>query len=156
MISKSTEYALRAVICLARSDERQNVGQIAELTRVPSRYLAKLLQRLVHAGLVESTRGRSGGFKLVGEPGSLTILEIVNAVDPVQRISCCPLDLPEHKDCLCALHQRMDDAMASVENAFRQSTLAEILDVPGPQRPLGAPFRDRATEIGRASCRERV
>ena len=142
MISKSTEYALRAVICLARSDERLNVGQIAELTKVPSRYLAKVLQRLVHAGLVESARGRSGGFVLRGEPKDLTILEIIGAVDPFKRISSCPLGLPEHADCLCALHQRMDDAMAAVETAFRQSTLADILENPGPQWPLGAPSRN--------------
>jgi Rrf2 family nitric oxide-sensitive transcriptional repressor len=142
MISKSTEYALRAVICLARSDERLNVGQIAGLTQVPSRYLAKILQRLVHVGLVQSTRGRSGGFALVGQPKDITILEVVSAVDPIKRISCCPLDLPEHKECLCALHQRMDDALASVETAFRNSTLADILVNPGPQWPLGGPERN--------------
>ena len=142
MISKSTEYALRAVICLARSEERLNVGQVAELTKVPSRYLAKVLQRLVHAGLVKSTRGRSGGFTLATEPNEMTILQVVSAVDPIKRISCCPLDLPEHKDCLCALHQRMDDALASVEAAFQKSTLADVLANPGPQWPLGAPARD--------------
>ena len=145
MISKSTEYALRAVVCLARSDERLNVGQIAELTQVPSRYLAKILQRLVHAGLVKSVRGRTGGFALASQSDGMTILEVVNAVDPIKRISCCPLDLPEHKDCLCALHQRMDDALASVEKAFEQSTLAEILKNPGPQWPLGAPSRNPGT-----------
>jgi Rrf2 family protein len=142
MISKSTEYALRAVICLARNEERLNVGQVAELTKVPSRYLAKVLQRLVHAGLVNSTRGRSGGFELATEPNEMTILQVVSAVDPIKRISCCPLDLPEHKDCLCALHQRMDDALASVEAAFQKSTLADVLANPGPQWPLGAPARD--------------
>lgn len=142
MISKSTEYALRAVICLARSEERLNVGQIAELTKVPSRYLAKILQRLVHSGLVKSTRGRSGGFMLATEPADITILRVVTAVDPIKRISACPLDLPEHKECLCALHQRMDDALASVEVAFEKSTLADILADPGPQWPLGSPGRN--------------
>ena len=85
MISKSTEYALRAVICLARSEERLNVGQVAELTKVPSRYLAKVLQRLVHAGLVNSTRGRSGGFELATAPNEMTILQVVSEPRKLRR-----------------------------------------------------------------------
>ncbi|RKZ14795.1 transcriptional regulator [bacterium] len=141
MISKSTEYALRAVLCLARSDGRVNVGQVAELTHVPSRYLAKVLQGLVRAGLVNSTRGRTGGFVLARDPATVTILEVVNAVDPLERICECPLGLEEHKDKLCALHQRLDDAIGEVEEAFRGSTLADILANPGPGWPLGAPER---------------
>jgi len=137
MISKSTEYALRAMTCLARSDGRVSVTAMAEVTQVPSRYLAKVMQGLVHAGLVESTRGRTGGFVLARAPGQTTILEIVNAVDPIERICRCPLDLPEHADRLCGLHQRMDDALAHVEEAFHGCTLGDILADPGPSWPLG-------------------
>jgi Rrf2 family protein len=139
MLSRSTEYALRAMACVARADRRISVGEIAEVTQVPPRYLAKVMQGLARAGLVSSTRGRTGGFVLGKPPEELTILEVVAAVDPIQRICKCPLDLPEHADQLCALHSRVDDALAHVEMAFQRSTLADILADPGPQWPLGDP-----------------
>jgi Rrf2 family protein len=142
MISKTTEYALRAMVCLARSQGRLNVGQIAELTQVPSRYLAKVMQGLVRSGLIESTRGRTGGFAMARSASKTTVLEVVNAVDPIERIHECPLDLAEHEDCLCGLHQRLDDAIAKVESAFASSTLEDLLEHPGPQWPLGAPRTD--------------
>jgi Rrf2 family protein len=146
MISKSTEYALRAMVCVARSERRINVGEIAELTQVPSRYLAKVMQGLARAGLVTSMRGRTGGFVLAKAPAELTILEIVNAVDPIERICKCPLDLPEHEDQLCALHRRVDDALAHVEGAFERSTLGDVLADPGPQWPLGNPVNGATHE----------
>ena len=139
MLSRSTEYALRAMVCVARADRRISVGEIAELTQVPSRYLAKVMQGLARSGLVASTRGRTGGFVLARGPEKISILEVVSAVDPIERICKCPLDLPEHKDQLCALHSRIDDALAHVEKAFQRSTLADILADPGPHWPLGDP-----------------
>jgi Rrf2 family protein len=146
MSSKSTEYALRAMVCVARSGRRISVGEIAELTQVPSRYLAKVMQGLAHSGLVVSTRGRTGGFVLAKTPAEVTILEIVNAVDPIERICKCPLDLPEHADRLCALHSRVDDALAHVESAFKRSTLGDVLADPGPQWPLGDPMNGAGHE----------
>jgi Rrf2 family protein len=139
MLSRSTEYALRAMACVARVDRCISVGEIAEATQVPSRYLAKVMQGLGRAGLVKSTRGRTGGFVLAQDPSEVSILAIVAAVDPIQRICKCPLDLPEHADQLCSLHSRIDDALAHVEKAFERSTLADILADPGPQWPLGDP-----------------
>lgn len=60
-------------------------------------------------------------------PAKLTILDVVNAVEPVQRIRQCPLGLEAHGARLCPLHKRLDNALATVEAAFRQTTLAEIL-----------------------------
>ena len=128
MLSRSTEYALRAMTCVARADRRISVGEIAEATQVPARYLAKVMQGLGRAGLVNSTRGRTGGFVLARTPAEVSILEIVAAVDPIERI--CKL---------CALHSRVDDALAHVEKAFQRSTLADVLADPGPHWPLGDP-----------------
>ena len=62
--------------------------------------------------------------------------EVVNAVEPIRRITTCPLGLPSHGVNLCPLHRRMDDAMGTVEAAFRASTLAEILAEPTTSKPL--------------------
>ena len=75
---------------------------------------------------------------LVSDPDKLTILDVVSAVDPLQRIKSCPLGLREHGVKLCALHRRLDNAMESVEEAFRNSTLADVLADPNPSVPLGS------------------
>jgi DNA-binding IscR family transcriptional regulator len=72
----------------------------------------------------------------VKSPAELTILEVVNAVEPIGRIRECPLGLRSHGVRLCPLHKRLDDAVAMVEAAFRDTTLAEVLNEPSPSVPL--------------------
>src|SRR5918998_6823233 len=97
MFSQTVEYALRAVVHLAGAAPRaQTTEEIARTTRVPQAYLSKVLQGLVQAGIVRSQRGIGGGMTLARPPAELTILEVVNAVDPIQRIRTCPLDLSAH------------------------------------------------------------
>ena len=57
-------------------------------------------------------------------------------VDPIKRIRQCPLGLAAHGMRLCPLHKRLDNALAMVEQAFRDTTLAEILDEPTASIPL--------------------
>ncbi len=137
MFSQTVEYALRAVVQLAgAAPEAQTTEQIARATKVPQAYLSKVLQSLVQAGIVRSQRGIGGGMALIKRPAELTILEVVNAVDPIQRIRTCPLELAAHGVNLCPLHRRVDNALALVEDAFRNTTLQEVLDEPTNSIPL--------------------
>jgi Rrf2 family transcriptional regulator, nitric oxide-sensitive transcriptional repressor len=139
MFSQTVEYALRAVVHLAhQSPAARTTDQIAEATLVPKAYLAKVLQELRRGGVVASQRGVGGGITLVKTPEELTILEVVNAVEPIQRIRTCPLGLESHGMHLCPLHRRVDSALAMVEKAFKQTTLAEVLADPNPSIPLGS------------------
>src|SRR4051812_29378936 len=140
MISQTVEYALRAVVFLAaESPAARTTEQIAKATRVPPAYLSKVLQSLARAKIVASRRGIGGGMSLAKGPDDLTILEVVNAVEPIQRIRYCPLGLAAHGVRLCPLHRRLDAALASVEEAFANTTLAEVLAEPTKSRPL-CPF----------------
>jgi Rrf2 family protein len=137
MFSQTVDYALRAAIHLAdHAPASQTTDQIAAVTKVPRPYLSKVLQSLVRAGLVNSQRGVHGGVVLAKPPTEMTILEVVNAVDPIRRIKVCPLGLTAHSDRLCHLHRRVDDAMALVESAFGSTTLAEVLAEPSDSVPL--------------------
>lgn len=137
MFSRTVEYALRAVVHLASvSPEPQTTGQIAEMTQVPIAYLSKVLQGLRNEGILNSQRGVGGGISLNRSPDELTILDVVNAVEPIGRIKTCPLNLSAHGAHLCPLHRRMDDALSHVESAFRETTLAEILAEPNQSVPL--------------------
>jgi Rrf2 family protein len=127
MLPKTSEYALRAVVWLASHPKsREAAGPLAERTKIPRRYLHKVLQSLVQGGLVESQSGPGGGYALAVEPETLTILEVVNAVSPLERIRHCPLGLPSHTR-LCPLHKELDRVYAEIEKAFGRVTVAELL-----------------------------
>lgn len=137
MLSQTVEYALRAVIQLAYNQPRLcSTSEIAERTKVPQAYLSKVLQSLVKSGIVHSQRGVGGGMTLLVPAEKLTILDVVNAVDPIKRIHTCPLDINSHGTNLCPLHTRMDQALALVEEAFKHTTLAEILAEKNGSVPL--------------------
>lgn len=137
MFSQTVEYALRAVVHLAmHAPVPQKTAEIAVATQVPPAYLAKVLQGLREKDLVHLQRGLGGGVSLIRNPADITILDVVNAVDPIQRIRTCPLDLAAHGVRLCALHRRMDDALKHMEHAFRATTLQELLADPNPSVPL--------------------
>ena len=137
MFSQTVEYALRAVVHLAdRAPNPQTTEQIARATLVPKPYLSKVLQGLQAGHIVELKRGIGGGVSLAKPASRLTILDVVNAVEPIRRIRECPLGLKTHGVNLCPLHRRLDQALALVEDAFRQSTLAELLEEPTSSHPL--------------------
>lgn len=137
MISQTVEYALRAMVVLANAPDTPQTAQIiAEAARLPVDYLFKVMQPLAKAGLVIAQRGKRGGFMLSRDPGAVTILDVVNAVDPIQRIESCPLKLRSHGIRLCPLHRKLDAAMATVEKAFAGTSLAELLANADPIRPL--------------------
>jgi Rrf2 family protein len=137
VLSQTVEYALRAAVYLAdQAPSARTTEQISEATRVPHAYLSKVLQSMARGQIVTSQRGLHGGFLLARQPDQITILEVVNAVDAVQRIRECPLGFAAHGVNLCPLHRRLDDAFASVEKAFRDSTLAEVLAEPSRSVPL--------------------
>ena len=153
MFSQTVEYALRAVVHLAaEAPEARTTDQIAAVTRVPRAYLSKVLQSLAAAGLVQSRRGLGGGMALAKAAGEITILEVVSAVEPIQRIRTCPLGLAAHGIHLCPLHSRMDQALATVEEAFASTTLAEIIDEPTTSIPL-CPFPSVKTKARAAAKR---
>lgn len=144
MISQTLEYALRAVVCLAKeSNDSMTTERIAEIAQIPASYLSKVLQLLRRGGLVRSQRGLGGGFRLTRSPSEITILEVVSMVDPIRRIERCPLDLPSHGVRLCPLHRRLDRALELVETAFRETTIAELLADADGVIPLCSAFSFR-------------
>lgn len=137
MFSQTVEYSLRAVVFLAQQGPTpQKTNDIASSTQVPAAYLSKVLQGLRAKDIVRLQRGVGGGVTLARPPEELTILDVVNAVEPIQRIKTCPLKLQSHGVNLCALHRRMDDAMMEMERAFGSTTLAELLQEANSSVPL--------------------
>jgi Rrf2 family transcriptional regulator, nitric oxide-sensitive transcriptional repressor len=127
MLPKTAEYALRAVVWLGREpDAPHSADHLAERTKVPRRYLHTVLQGLGRAKLVRSQSGPGGGYALAKPPEKITILQVVNAVAPLERIRHCPLGLPSHTK-LCPLHRELDRVYAATEEALARVTIAQLL-----------------------------
>jgi Rrf2 family nitric oxide-sensitive transcriptional repressor len=136
MISKTAEYALRAVACMASNPNRSiSADVLAEQTQVPRRYLTRVLQDLCAANMVQSRPGPGGGYELNCSPDKISILDIVNIVDPIARIKKCPLGLKTHTK-LCPLHAELDRAYEATEKAFAAVSMQALLDSTNPIVPL--------------------
>ncbi|QDU79086.1 HTH-type transcriptional regulator CymR [Polystyrenella longa] len=127
MLPKTAEYALRAIAYLVDQSGPASADTLAEHTKVPRRYLTRVMQDLASANLVQSRSGPGGGYELAADPDKLTILDVVNAVSPLERLKSCPLGLKSHTS-LCPLHAELDRAYAANEEAFKRVTIKEILD----------------------------
>ncbi len=154
MISQTVEYSLRAMVSLAYRHRRPvTVQEIARLSRAPAPFLSKLMQALAKAQLVQSRRGQGGGFVLAREPQEISIWDIVQAVDPIQRIEQCPLGVQGHVN-LCPLHRRLDEALAGVEQAFRSTTLAQLVQEAGADSPFCPPSGPPVLSLDVASVKK--
>ena len=141
MLSATAEYALRAVVCLARNHEQAEhtrANDLAEAIDVPRNYLSKILHELTRAGILKSTRGKNGGFQLAVPPEELPLLRIVQLFDHMGEQSRCLLGRPECSDAdPCSAHERWR-ALADQVSAFLESTtLADL------QRPTRRARRGR-------------
>lgn len=136
MITKTSEYALRAIALLGdRHQAPLAADEIAQKTKVPRRYLHRVLQDLAAAGIVRSRPGPGGGYELARAPAMVTMLDVVNAVAPIERIRECPLGLSEHHE-LCPLHAELDKACAATEKALSRVTIKRLLESQSPMIPL--------------------
>jgi Rrf2 family protein len=88
------------------------------------------MRSLVRAGLVRAQRGNSGGFVLATAATATSVLDVVNAVDPIRRIKGCPLGLAQHREHLCPLHKKLDESMAVIETDFRATCLSALAEAP--------------------------
>jgi len=137
MFSQTLEYALRAVVSLAQHVSKPLTAQnLSELTQVPASYMSKVLQSLGKEGIIHATRGIRGGYSLARPASELSILDVINAIEPIKRIRTCPLGIKSHGTNLCPLHHRMDAVLESAEEAFGKTTLADLIADSSRSTPL--------------------
>lgn len=131
MFSQTTEYALRAMACLALyPNQLVSANTLAEQTRVPSNYLAKVLQQLASSNFIEGRRGVGGGYKLARPASQIEMLEIIESIGRIGRITACPLGLENHGPNLCPMHRALDSAAKAVFDVLRGVTLQHLISDP--------------------------
>ena len=137
VFSQTVEYALRTIVWLAAQEGApRTTQQIAEATKIPPGYLAKILQSLGRARLVNSQRGINGGFTLAVPAEKLSPWDVIETIDPIKRITKCPLGLKTHSKELCPLHHRLDDAIALIEKRLSETRISDLLKAPSTGKPF--------------------
>lgn len=140
MLTRTAEYALRAVVGLAGAGGGPlTAARLAEATGVPAPYLAKVLRELARRGLVRSARGAGGGFVLALAADRISVLDVVDAVTAGRRGAAGAEVGP---GCPGGLRRRIDAGLAMAERLYACSTIAELVDAaaagggpPGDRRP---------------------
>ncbi|MFL5384106.1 MAG: RrF2 family transcriptional regulator [Longimicrobiaceae bacterium] len=130
MLSQTSEHAIRALLFLAQrpAGEAVPATRIAAALGAPANYLAKTLNALARTGLVASTRGPSGGFRLRRAADRITLAEIDDSFGEARPAAACLLgDRPCDGRAPCAAHARWAAVCAQLRAPLRATTLADLL-----------------------------
>jgi Rrf2 family protein len=107
--SATTEYAIRALAHMATLEpgERILARDLAEATGVPRQFLGKILHRLARLGMLDSAKGRGGGFRYQRPPEEISLAEVVESVEGEDIMRLCVLGLAECTDTQpCPMHDQ--------------------------------------------------
>jgi Rrf2 family protein len=126
--TRRTDYGVRALINLAQHHpEGQAAPAISKDMDIPVGFLRQVLQELGRAGLVSSQPGRTGGYALAKEPDSITLNDIIEALEGPAEEPACALDGgPCHWDRACAIHWVWLAAREAFTEKLQGATLAQI------------------------------
>jgi Rrf2 family iron-sulfur cluster assembly transcriptional regulator len=127
-LTRRGDYAVRAMLALARPDARQLTGAaLAEATAIPFGFVPQVMGDLVRAGLVANRRGRTGGYRLARPPAEVSLLDIVEAVEGDGRRRTCVLrGGPCRRDGACDVHDAFFRAQEAVFGTLAGVSLADV------------------------------
>ena len=130
-LSKSFGYALRGILYIASMQEEKQkiqVGEIANQLSVPKHFLGKIMQEVVKAGLLQSTRGPYGGFYLSAKTLATPLIILVEITDGMEQFNDCVLQLRScDKINPCPLHIEMDMVKQRLMKVLNETTVADLL-----------------------------
>ncbi len=128
-ITRATDYSIRALLCMAERYPAEVVSkeEICSAEGVTPAFLTKILQPLIHKGLVRSKRGMAGGFALARDPERLTVYDVMEAVEEPMVLNHC---LHERSPCErtpnCPVHDLWVEAMERLREVFARRSLADL------------------------------
>jgi Rrf2 family protein len=131
MISKTGIHALRAIVALSELPEGVFAGaaDIAGRTGAPPNYLGKLLKNLAGEGLLESQKGKGGGFRLARDPARISIYEVLEPIDKISRWSGCFMGKSRCSEkSPCAVHGKWGGVRDAYLQFLKETKLAELAD----------------------------
>ena len=156
-LSTRAEYGIRVLVALARAEGSAPVSlaTVARTEKLPHAYLEQLVGDLRRAGLVSSTRGQAGGYRLARPAERVSMVEVVRALDgPILEMPCAG---PENLEvCVrpqdCSVHEVFQRVHESLEGTLSATTLAEIaMAAGGPPYPVAVRRRRASVHAAHAS-----
>lgn len=123
--SKATDYALHTMLFLAAATPQKPMGvqQLAERHKVSPTYLSKILTKLVKAGMIESTPGANGGYRLKRDWENLSFLDIIHAIEGTASLFDCSF---EHGPD-CPIQKVVLSAEEKMEEQLRNQKISELV-----------------------------
>lgn len=149
LYSRSAEYAIRALIPLADlpAGEFALVKTLAADTSIPSHFLAKLLQDLARIGVLRSTKGPHGGFRLNMPAKELSMLRIVEAIDGPGRFDRCLGGADECNDKVaCGMHDSWIVLRSRIMDYLGGTSIADLAKAEGEKRRVLVRSRRRGSQ----------
>jgi len=128
-INRASDYAVRVMIHLASLPPGSTVrqGELSKAIEVSGHFLSKILQQLVRARLIRSQRGSGGGYALAASAESVSLLEVVEAIEgPVLLNQCLEEEPSCDRKSWCAAHQVWAEAQAAVTNVLGGTSMAGL------------------------------
>ncbi|MBA4372821.1 MAG: Rrf2 family transcriptional regulator [Thermodesulfovibrio sp.] len=129
-ITQETDYAVRCILYLSRyaGETPIMIETISEEMRIPRSFLAKILQRLAKAGIVQSFRGVKGGFQLKRPPSAISLLDVVEAIEGPVAMNRCTID-PQRCDLsgACTVHPVWQTLQALVVDYLGKTTFDTMM-----------------------------
>ena len=129
LVTRKTDYAVRCVLYLAQANEQiTNVTEVSRMMHIPKTFLAKIFQKLVRAGLVESIRGMNGGFRLAKKPSDISLLDIMDAIQGPLCVNVCAVDSRKcTRSSTCSVHPVWVELRKDVNKRLQEQTIAKLI-----------------------------
>lgn len=130
-LSKKADYGLIALKHLAVNNDKgsYSAADIAEVYGISAPLMAKVLQKLAKGGLVAARHGSSGGYTLARDPGQITALEAISAIDGPLFITSC---VTSHGECYqattCTVKEPLRRVNESILDVLNKVTISQIAD----------------------------
>jgi Rrf2 family protein len=130
-LSQTTGYAIQALACLEPA-RPCSIREVADCTRLPRAYLARIINRLAHRGIIIAKRGYRGGIQLARPPAKISLLEVVESVEGQEWIGPCLLGIPEcGSRFICPTRKFWLKTRRWIEQKLRTTTMADIVNAKG-------------------------
>ena len=139
MLSSKAKYALRALLRLvenASSGSWLQTGEVAELEQVPRKFLEAIFVQLRDQGIIESRRGAQGGYRLVRDPASVSVADVIRILDGPLALTPCASRTRYRQcaDCVdvrkCRLQPLMQEARDAVADVLENCSLSQLAGKP--------------------------
>jgi Rrf2 family transcriptional regulator, cysteine metabolism repressor len=129
LLTKETDYAIRALIHIAALPDRSSTAStISEKERIPWLFLRRVLQKLAAAGVLRSTKGRGGGFLLVRRPDRVTMLDVIQVFQgDVEMNQCMVKGIPCCNRPTCPVRRRLKAVEKVLKRELAAITIAMLV-----------------------------